>query len=121
MRNLTKQSQPNPRARIALTAAVLVLGATLLPASAFAQARGVNDGGQVVVPPNAKLDGGSKTTATQTYYGRGADDGGTGPQPTAAQVSATAPAAATRTLHLQVGTPAPTAPGRGANDGGPIN
>jgi hypothetical protein len=122
MRNQIKQSQYKVRSRIAFAAAAVILGATLLPASAFAQARGVNDGGQVVVPPSAKLDGGGKTTATQSYYGRGADDGGTGPQPTASQISATAPAASqTRSLRLQVGTPAPAAPGRGANDGGPIN
>jgi hypothetical protein len=112
-------SKHNHRSQIVIAAAV-VLGAALLPASAFAQARNVNDGGQVVVPPGARLNGGSKTTTTQAYYGRNPDDGGTGAQPTQAQVSAATPAQ-TRTLHMQVGAPAPARPGRPANDGGPTN
>jgi hypothetical protein len=107
------------RSQIAIAAAV-VLGAALAPASAFAQTRNVNDGGQVSVSPGATLNGGTKPAATQTYYGRNADDGGTGPQPTQAQASAATPAP-TRTLRMQVGTPAPTQPGRAANDGGPTN
>lgn len=107
------------RSQIAIAAAV-VLGASFVPASAFAQARNVNDGGQVVVPPGATLNGGAKPAAVQTYYGRNVDDGGTGPQPKQAQLSAATPAR-TRTLHMQVGTPAPTQPGRSPNDGGPTN
>ena len=106
------------RSQIAIAAAI-VLGAAVLPASAFAQARNVNDGGQVVVPQGATLNGGSKAATTQTYYGRNPDDGGTGPQPTQNQMSA-ATTSPTRTLHMQVGTPAPR-PGRSANDGGPTN
>lgn len=106
------------RSQIAIASA-MVLGAALLPASAFAQARNVNDGGQVVVPQGATLNGGSKAAPTQTYYGRNPDDGGIGPQPAQSQISAATPAR-TRTLHMQVGTPAPR-PGRPANDGGPTN
>jgi hypothetical protein len=108
------------RSQITIAAAMLVLGAALLPASAFAQARNPNDGGQVAVAPDAKLDGGSKATTTQPYYGRNADDGGTGLQPTQAQISAATPKPS-RTLRMQVGTPAPAQPGRAVNDGGPTN
>ena len=108
------------RSQIFIAAVTLVLGAALLPACAFAQARNPDDGGQVAVAPGAKLDGGSKATTTQSYYGRNADDGGTGPQPTAAQVGAATPKPS-RTLRMQVGTPAPAQLGRGANDGGPTN
>ena len=108
----------NPRrSQITIAAAAALLGAVLLPGAAFAQARNVNDGGQVNVAPGAKLDGGKKIT-TQAYYGRSADDGGTGPQPTT--FSAATPMSS-RTLHMQVGAPAPTQPGRAANDGGPTN
>jgi hypothetical protein len=109
-------SKHNHRSQIA----AIVLGAAVLPASAFAQARNVNDGGQVAVPQGATLNGGSKAATTQTYYGRNPDDGGTGAQPTQAQMSAATPSS-TRTLHMQVGTPAPTRPGRSVNDGGPTN
>jgi hypothetical protein len=108
------------RSYAAFAAAAIVLGAALAPAAAFAQARNVNDGGQVAVSPGAKLDSGSKPATTQPYYGRSADDGGTGPQPTSARVSTATPKPA-RTLHLQAGTPAPAAPSRSANDGGPTN
>jgi hypothetical protein len=114
-------SKHNLRPQIAFAAAAIVLGAALAPAAAFAQARNVNDGGQVAVTPGAKLDGGSKPAAgTQSYYGRSADDGGTGPQPMSARVTAATPKPS-RTLHLQAGTPAPAAPGRSVNDGGPTN
>ena len=116
-------TQQNLRPQIALAAAALVLGVALAPVSAFAQARGVNDGGQVTVPPGATLDGGSKSAATPTttYYGRGADDGGTGPQPPAAQVSATQAKAAAPKKSKTASAPAPVVIGRSVNDGGPVN
>jgi len=102
---------------LALTAATVVLGAiAFAPVSAFAQARSVNDGGQVSVPPGAKLDGGSKSSATTAYYGRNANDGGTGPQPAAAQVNA-----ATSKPSKSASAPAPVHLGRSVDDGGSIN
>jgi hypothetical protein len=101
---------------IALAAAALVLGAALLPASASAQVRNPNDGGQVVVAPGATLDGGSKPAPTQAYYGRNANDGGTGPAPTPAQVSSATPKPSKKPA-----APAPVHLGRAANDGGSAN
>jgi hypothetical protein len=102
---------------LALTAATVVLGAiAFAPVSAFAQARNVNDGGQVSVPAGAKLDGGSKSSATTAYYGRNANDGGTGPQPAAAQVNA-----ATSKPSKSASAPAPVHLGRSVDDGGSIN
>ena len=102
---------------LALTAATVVLGAiAFAPVSAFAQARNVNDGGQVSVPPGAKLDGGSKSSVTTAYYGRNANDGGTGPQPAAAQVNA-----ATSKPSKSASAPAPVHLGRSVDDGGSIN
>ena len=109
---MIKQNLPH----ITLAAAALVLGAALLPASASAQARNPNDGGQVAVAPGAKLDGGSKPAATQAYYGRNANDGGTGPTPTSAQVSAATPKPSKKPA-----APAPVHLGRAANDGGSTN
>jgi len=84
---------------LALTAATVVLGAiAFAPVSAFAQARNVNDGGQVSVPAGAKLDG------------------GTGPQPAAAQVNA-----ATSKPSKSASAPAPVHLGRSVDDGGSIN
>ncbi len=105
----------------ALAAATIVLGAVALaPASAFAQTRNVNDGGQVNVPAGAKLDGGSKSAATSAYYGRNADDGGTGPQPTVVQTSA-ATAKPSKASSKAAAAPAPVQLGRSVNDGGSIN
>jgi len=102
---------------LALTAATVVLGAiAFAPVSAFAQARNVNDGGQVSVPAGAKLDGGSKSSVTTAYYGRNANDGGTGPQPAAAQVNA-----ATSKPSKSASAPAPVHLGRSVDDGGSIN
>ena len=102
---------------LALTAATVVLGAiAFAPVSAFAQARNVNDGGQVSVPAGAKLDGGSKSSVTTAYYGRNANDGGTGPQPAAAQVNA-----ATSKPGKSASAPAPVHLGRSVDDGGSIN
>jgi hypothetical protein len=101
---------------IAVAAAALVFGAALLPASASAQTRNPNDGGQVVVAPGAKLDSGSKPAATQTYYGRNANDGGVGAAPAPAQVSAATPKPSKKPA-----APAPVHLGRNANDGGSIN
>jgi hypothetical protein len=114
-------TQQNLRPQIALAAAALVLGVALAPVSAFAQARNVNDGGQVSVPAGATLNSGSKPAATSTYYGRGADDGGTGPQPSAAQVSATQAKAAVPKKSKTAGAPAPVVIGRSVNDGGPVS
>jgi len=108
---MTKQNLPH----IALAAA-LVLGAALLPASASAQTRNPNDGGQVVVAPGATLDSGSKPAPMQAYYGRNANDGGTGPAPTAAQVTAATPKPSRKPA-----APAPVHLGRAANDGGSTN
>jgi hypothetical protein len=107
---MTKQ---NLRPQIAIAAAAFVLGAALAPASALAQARNPNDGGQVSVPAGAKLDGGSKAASTGTSYGRNANDGGTGPQPT--QISAATPKPS------KPAAPAPVHLGRAVDDGGPIN
>ena len=102
---------------LALTAATVVLGAiAFAPVSAFAQARNVNDGGQVSVPAGAKLDGGSKSSVTTAYYGRNANDGGTCPQPAAAQVNA-----ATSKPSKSASAPAPVHLGRSVDDGGSIN
>jgi hypothetical protein len=115
-------TQLNLRPQIALAAAALVLGVALAPVSALAQARNVNDGGQVTVPPGATLNSGSKAAATATYYGRGADDGGTGPQPTAAQINATqGSAAAPKKKSKTASAPAPVVIGRSVNDGGPVS
>jgi hypothetical protein len=101
---------------LTLTAATVVLGAiAFAPASAFAQVRNPNDGGQVSVPAGATLNGGSKS-ATSTFYGRNADDGGTGPQPTAVQVNT-----ATSKPSKSASAPAPVHLGRAANDGGGVN
>jgi hypothetical protein len=99
-------------------ALTVVLGAiALAPVSAFAQARNVNDGGQVNVPAGAKLDSGSKSAATSAYYGRNANDGGTGAQPTAAQVSATT----AKPSKKSASAPAPVHLGRSVDDGGSVN
>ncbi len=82
-------TQHNLRPQIAIAAALFALGAALAPVSAFAQARNPNDGGQIAVPPGAKLDGGSKAASTGSYYGRNVNDGGVPPEPTQ-KVSATA-------------------------------
>jgi hypothetical protein len=113
-------TQQNLRPQIAIAAA-MVLGVALAPVSALAQARSVNDGGQVVVPSGAKLDSGGKPAPTATYYGRGADDGGTGPQPTAAQISATQASAAAPKRAKTASAPAPVVIGRSVNDGGPVS
>jgi hypothetical protein len=103
---------------LALTAAAVVLGAiAFVPASALAQARNPNDGGQVSAPVGAKLDGGSKSSATTAYYGRNANDGGTGAQPAAAaQVNA-----ATSKPSKSASAPAPVHLGRSVDDGGSVN
>ena len=102
---------------LALTAATVVLGAlAFAPASAFAQTRNVNDGGQVNVPAGASLNGGSKSSATTAYYGRNANDGGTGAQPVAAQVNA-----ATSKPSKSASAPAPVHLGRSVDDGGSVN
>jgi hypothetical protein len=101
---------------LALAAATVVLGA-FVPASALAQARNPNDGGQVSAPVGAKLDGGSKSSATTAYYGRNANDGGTGAQPAAAaQVNA-----ATSKPSKSASAPAPVHLGRSVDDGGSVN
>jgi hypothetical protein len=106
---------------LALAAATVVLGAlAFAPESAFAQARNVNDGGQVNVPAGAKLDGGSKSAASSTYYGRNANDGGTGPQPAAVQTGATT-AKLSKASSKASAAPAPVHLGRSVNDGGSIN
>lgn len=108
---MTKQ---NLRPQIAIAAAAFVLGAALAPASALAQARNPNDGGQVSVPASAKLDGGSKSAAsTGTYYGRNANDGGTGPAPTQVSAATAKPS--------KPAAPAPVHLGRAVDDGGPVN
>jgi hypothetical protein len=95
----------------------VVIGAlAFAPASAFAQARNVNDGGQVSAPVGAKLDSGSKSAATSAYYGRNANDGGTGAQPAAAQVNA-----ATSKPSRSASAPAPVHLGRSVDDGGSVN
>jgi hypothetical protein len=109
---MTKQ---NLRPQIAIAVAAFVLGAALAPVSAFAQARNPNDGGQVNVPAGAKLDGGSKSASSGTYYGRGANDGGTGAQPAPAQV------AATSAKPSKPASPAQVHLGRNVDDGGPVN
>jgi hypothetical protein len=108
---MTKQNLPH----LALAAAALVLGAALLPASASAQTRNPNDGGQIAVAPGATLDGGSKPAPTQAYYGRNANDGGAGPAPTGAV------SAATPKPSKMPAMPAPVHLGRAANDGGSTN
>jgi hypothetical protein len=85
----------------------------LAPASAFAQAKSPNDGGQVNVPAGAKFDGGSKPAAS-TFYGRNANDGGTGPA--VAQVST----AAAKPSKKSASAPAPVHLGRAVNDGGSV-
>lgn len=100
---------------LALAAATVVLGA-FVPASALAQARNPNDGGQVSAPVGAKLDGGSKSGATTAYYGRNANDGGTGAQPVAAQASAV-----TSKPSKSASAPAPVHLGRSVDDGGSVN
>jgi hypothetical protein len=107
----------NLRSQIAVAAAAFALGAVLAPVSALAQARNVNDGGQVNVPAGAKLDGGSKAPSTSTYYGRNPDDGGTGPQPTAVQVSTTK----SKPSKAASQNPAPVHLGRNVNDGGSVD
>jgi hypothetical protein len=105
----------------ALAAAGVVLGAiAFAPAAAFAQARNVNDGGQVNVPAGAKLDGGSKSASTSAYYGRNANDGGAGPQPTAVQTSDTT-AKPRKASNKAAAAPAPVHLGRSVNDGGSVN
>jgi len=107
---------------LALAAAIVVLGAlAFAPASAFAQARNVNDGGQVNVPAGAKLDGGSKSAATSAYYGRNANDGGTGPQPAAAVQTSATTARLSKASSKASAAPAPVHLGRSVNDGGSIN
>jgi hypothetical protein len=101
---------------VALAAATVVLGVVAFaPASAFAQAKNPNDGGQVNVPAGVKLDGGSKAAAS-TFYGRNANDGGTGPQAAATQVNAAASKPS-----KSASAPAPVHLGRAANDGGSVN
>jgi hypothetical protein len=100
----------------ALAVAVVLGAVAFAPASAFAQARNVNDGGQVNVPAGATLNSGNKPAASSAYYGRNANDGGTGPQPTAAQVNA-----ATAKPSKSASAPAPVHLGRSVDDGGSIN
>jgi len=95
--------------------AVVALGATLLSAPAFAQARNVNDGGQVNVPAGATLNGGSHIAATPNM-GRNVNDGGMPAEPTAAQLKAEQ---ATKSKTAQ--KPAPQHFGRNVDDGGPVD
>jgi hypothetical protein len=106
----------NLHPQIAIAAAAFVAGIALAPVSAFAQARNVNDGGQVSVPAGAKLDSGSKPTASSAYYGRSINDGGMAPEPAAAQVKA-----ATAKPSKAAAQPAPTHLGRNVDDGGSID
>jgi hypothetical protein len=101
------------RPQIAIVA--LALGATLCSVPAFAQARNVNDGGQVNVPAGATLDGGSHIAATPNL-GRNVNDGGMPAEPTAAQLKA---AQATKSKTAQ--KPAPQHYGRNVDDGGPVD
>jgi hypothetical protein len=101
------------RPQIAIVA--LALGATLCSVPAFAQARNVNDGGQVSVPAGATLDGGSHIASTPNL-GRNVNDGGMPAEPTAAQVKA---AQATKSKTAQ--KPAPQHYGRNVDDGGPVD
>jgi hypothetical protein len=108
--NMIKQTR-------ALTAATVVLGAiAFAPASVFAQVRNPNDGGPVNVTAGAKLNSGSTSAATSTFYGRNANDGGTGRQPVAAQVNA-----ATSKPGKSASAPAPVHLGRSVDDGGSVN
>jgi hypothetical protein len=93
----------------------LALGATLCSVPAFAQARNVNDGGQVSVPAGATLNGGSHI-ASAPNLGRNINDGGIPAEPTAAQVKA---AQATKSKTAQ--KPAPQHFGRNVDDGGPVD
>jgi hypothetical protein len=103
------------------TFALVVLGAiALAPASAFAQTRNVNDGGQVSVPAGATLNGGSKSASSSAYYGRNANDGGTGALPAAVQTTATA-AKPSKASSKAAAAPAPVHLGRSVNDGGSVN
>lgn len=100
--------------KLRIATAALALGAiTFVAAPAFSQQRSPNDGGPVSLPSGAKLDGGSKASAsTSSYVGRSANDGGPGPQPTAAQLSASS------SQGRVVQKPAGSNAGRPANDGG---
>jgi hypothetical protein len=98
------------RPQIAIVA--LALGATLCSVPAFAQARSVNDGGQVSVPAGATLNGGSHI-ASSPNLGRNINDGGIPAEPTAAQVKA----AQSKTAQK----PAPQHFGRNVDDGGPVD
>jgi hypothetical protein len=93
----------------------LALGATLCSVPAFAQARSVNDGGQVSVPAGATLNGGSHI-ASAPNLGRNINDGGIPAEPTAAQLKATQ---ATKSKTAQ--KPTPQHFGRNVDDGGPVD
>jgi hypothetical protein len=100
------------RPQIAIAA--LALGATLCSVPAFAQARSVNDGGQVSVPAGATLDGGSHI-APAPNLGRNINDGGLPAEPTAAQLKAT------QSKNKTAQKPAPQHFGRNVDDGGPVD
>jgi hypothetical protein len=102
------------RPQIAIVA--LALGATLCSVPAFAQARSVNDGGQVSVPAGATLNGGSHI-ATAPNLGRNVNDGGIPAEPTAAQVKAAQASAKSKTAQKS----APQHFGRNVDDGGPVD
>ncbi len=95
--------------------AVLALGATLFSVPAFAQARNVNDGGQVSVPAGATLNGGTHIPPAPNM-GRNINDGGIPAEPTAAQVKASQ-TAKSKTAQK----PAPQHFGRNVDDGGPVD
>ena len=113
-------------ARIAIQAAALAIGGTLLAVPALAQnsGRNINDGGVPAEPPAAQVPASKQKSSAVTpqqpaSYGRNLNDGGLPPEPTAAAKAAAAKTN-TKSQAAAAKPAAPTVSGRNPNDGGAI-